>query len=147
MDPTNHFEVAVATYERCWELLEQTSRTIEGDVELLTSAFDSRYHWTFVGGAVQTIWAYWMISKAAAAVSEGSLAVAFAPRTNTEVREPSIDDWFVASTAEGLARPYAAVGMLQLRDEWDAINEGLVRMIIDDEDRELIASRLSTVPR
>ena len=147
MDPSSHREVAVAAYNRCWELLELASRTPDDDIELLTSAFASRYHWTFVGGPVETICASSMISRAAAALGEGTLAVAYAKRANTEAREPRVDDWLVASTAEGLARAYAAVRIQELRDEWCAIAEELVRAIADDEDRELIASQLATVPR
>lgn len=147
MEPSSHREVAVATYKRCWVLLGQASRTPDDDIELLTSAFVSRYHWTFVGGPEQSICAYWMISSAASALGEGTPAVAYAERANPPAQEPGIDDWLVASTAEGFARAYAAVGNQELRDEWCATAEELVRALADDEDRELIASQLATVPR
>src|SRR5664280_3039644 len=139
MDPSSHREVAVAADNRCWESLELACRTPDGDIALLTSAFATRYHWTFVGGPVETICASSLISRAAAALGEGTLAVAYAKRANTEAREPRVDDWLVASTAEGLARAYAAIRIQELRDEWCAI--------ADDEDRELFASQLATAPR
>ena len=147
MDSSSHREVAVATYNRCWELLEQTRRTSDDDVEFLTSSFVSRYHWTFGGGRVQTICADWMISRAAAALGEGGLAVSYALRANTQAQAPGTDDWLVASTAEGLARAYAAAGEPERRDEWRTVAQRLVLAIAGDEDRELIAAQLATVPR
>jgi hypothetical protein len=63
------------------------------------------------------------------------------------VQEFDAPDWLVASAAEGVARAYAALGVEQERDEWFNSAESLVAAIVDDEDRELIASQLATVPR
>jgi hypothetical protein len=147
MDSSSHHEVAGATCNRCRELLELTRRTPDDDVELLTSAFVSRYHSVFVGGRVQTICADWMVSRAAAALDEGGLAVSYALRANSRAQAPDTDDWLVASTAEGLARAYAAAGEQERRDEWCTVAQRLVLAIADDEDRELIAAQLATVPR
>ena len=147
MDSSSHREVAVATCNHCWELLELTRRTPDDDVELLTSAFVSRYHWTFVGGRVQTICADWMISRSGAALGEGGLAVSHALRANTQAQAPDTDDWLVASTAEGLARAYDAAREPERRDEWYVTAQRLVLAIADDEDQELIAAQLATVPR
>jgi hypothetical protein len=147
MDSSSHREVAVATYNRCWELLELARRTPDEDVELLTSAFVSRYHWTFVGGHVPMICADWMISRVAAALGEGGLAISYALRATTRAQASDTDDWLVASSAEGLARAYAAAGEQERRDEWCATAQRLVNEIADDEDRELIASQLASVPR
>jgi hypothetical protein len=146
MNSSSHREVAVATYNRCWELLEQTRRTSDDDVELLTSSFVSRYHWMFGGGRVQTICADWMISRAAAALGEEGLAVSYALRANSQAQAPDTDDWLIASTAEGLARAYAATGEQERRDEWYVTSQRLVLAIADDDDRELIAAQLASVP-
>ena len=147
MDSSSHREVAVATYNRCWELLELTRRTPDDDVELLTSAFVSRCHWMFVGGRAQTICADRMIPRSGAALGEGGLAASLALRANTQAQAPNTDDWLVASTAEGLARAYAAAGGQERRDEWYVTAQRLELAIADDADRELIAAQLATAPR
>jgi hypothetical protein len=63
------------------------------------------------------------------------------------VQEFDAPDWLVASTAEGLARAYAALGSEQDRDVWLNNAESLVEVIADEESRELIASQLASVPR
>jgi hypothetical protein len=147
MDDAAHREVAVESFERCWALLESPYRDDDGDAELLGAAFTSRYHWGIVGGPREAIVGDWMISRVLAALGEGSLAVRFAARADAAGDGADIPDWLRASTAEGLARAYAAAGDRAARDAWCATAERLVAAIADDEDRELIASQLASVPR
>jgi len=146
VDAPLHREIAVATYNRCWELLERDRRSPDDDAELLTLAFTSRYHWSFVGGLEQTTCADWMVSRAAASQNLGSLAVLYAQRAYEAATTSSVADWLLASTAEGLARAYAASGDQVRRDEWCDIAATLVEAIADPEDRDLIATQLASVP-
>jgi len=88
-----------------------------------------------------------MISRAAAAIGEGRIAVRFAARADAAGDGADLPDWLRASTAEGLARAYAAVGDHAARDAWCATARRLVEAIVDVEDRDLIASQLASVPR
>ena len=147
MEETEHRALAIESYNRCWDLLERDYRSQDEDFELLTAAFVSRHHWSFAGGPEQWVNGDWMVARATAAIGEGSLSLAFALRANSAVQEFDAPDWLVASAAEGVARAYAALGVEQERDEWFNSAESLVAAIVDDEDRELIASQLATVPR
>lgn len=147
MPDVDHRKIAVETYNHCWDLLDRDDRSPDEDFELLTSAFASRYHWSLAGGPEQWAVSDWMVSRAAADIGEGSLSLAFALRANDAMQEFDAPDWLVASAAEGLARAYAALGSEQDRDEWCNNAESLVEAIADEEDRELIASQLATVPR
>lgn len=147
MDDAAHREVAIAAFQRCWELLEEPYRDEEGDAELLGAAFASRYHWGLVGGPEQWITGDWMISRVFAALGEGGLAVRFAARADAGGDGAEVPDWLRASTAEGLARAYAVAGDGDARDAWIATATRRVGLIADDEDRELIAGQLASVPR
>ncbi|MDE3064431.1 MAG: hypothetical protein KGJ36_02035 [Acidobacteriota bacterium] len=147
MDAAAHREVAVASYQRCWELLDQPVRSNGDDVELLTSAFTSRFHWGHAGGPQEWIIADWMVSRAAAAAGLGQLAVWFATRADAATDGADVPDWLRASTAEGVARAYGASGDPERRDRWIARAEALVAAIADEGDRELIAGQLASVPR
>ncbi len=147
MDAEAHREVAVATYQRCWVLLDQAARSNDDDVELLTTAFASRFHWGHAGGPQEWIVGDWMISRAAAATGQGQLAVWFATRADGAAQVTQVPDWLAASTAEGVARAYAANGDGHRRDLWIEKSQKLVAVIADAEDRELIASQLASVPR
>jgi hypothetical protein len=147
VDDAEHRRLGVETYNRCWELLEIEDRTSEGDLELLRTAFTSRYHWSYVAEAPQAIMGDWMISRAAAATGEGHLALRYARLAYDAAVAHDVEDWLLASSAEGVARAYAALGDGDQRDEWWVTSEGLVALIADDESRELIASQLGSVPR
>ena len=147
MDDATHRKLGVKTYNRCWELLEQPDRSSDDDRTLLTLAFTSRYHWSFVAGEKETIIGNWMVSRAAAAVGEGHLSLSYARLAYEAARAPGVEDWLVASSAEGVARAHAASGDLASRDEWSERAATLVAAIGDRESRELIASQLASVPR
>jgi hypothetical protein len=131
-------------FNRCWDLLEST-RSQDDDVELLTAAFASRYHWTRVGDAEKLIISDWMIARAASAVGDGELALRFAQRAHSEAQETEVPDWLSASTAEGVARAFATRGDASEFANWFALATRLVDVIADPEDRDLIASQLAEI--
>jgi hypothetical protein len=147
MDVEVNREIAVATFNRCWELLDQAVRSNDENVEMLTCAFTSRYHWGYASGPQELIVGDWMISQAAAALGDGHLAVWFAVRADGAASTGDVPDWLTASTAEGVARAYKAIDDPVRRDVWIEKAARLVVAIADDEDRALIASQLATVPR
>ena len=146
VDASEHRALGIKTYNRCWELLEMESRTRDEDLELLRTAFASRYHWFYAGGPEQIAIGDWMISRAAAASNEPALSVEFALLANDAAHNFDAPEWLVASCAEGLASAYAALGDGDERQRWYARAQQLVTEIKDREDRELIAEQLSSVP-
>ena len=146
MDQAGHRAAGAAAFNRCWELLDLPERSADERADLLTEAFVSRFHWAEVGALEQLVVAEWMVARAASATGEGALAVRFAARAQSAL-EPSLPDWLHASVAEGMARAYAAAGDTARREEWRARSEELVAAIADEEDRELIADQLASVPR
>jgi hypothetical protein len=139
---TEHRPLAAASYNECWILVENPSRTPNEDVALLTNAFASRYHWSKLDNPQSMIIADWMVSRAAAATGYGQLSVDFAQRAVDAATE-QFPDWLVASCAEGLARAYRALGESATEQEWTQRAQKLVAAIADVEDRELIASQLA----
>jgi hypothetical protein len=147
METNDHRTIAVQQFNHCWELLEKDDRSASEDANLITSAFASRYHWSLVGDSGRFVTADWMVSRAAAAIAEGDLAVRFALLAYERSLTSGTPDWLRASVAEGLARAYAAAGDIAERDNWWAEAEVLVSVISDAESRELIESQLRSVPR
>ena len=144
MEPDDSKALASQLFNGCWDLLENNLRTPDDDVTLLTLAFTSRYHWQGVGAPQQLAIADWMVSRSAAAVGFGDLAVTFAERAARSSEGQA--DWLVASAAEGLARAYAAAGDTAKRNEWADKASALVEVISDAEERALIAEQLASVP-
>lgn len=147
MESDDHRAIGATTFNHCWELLDQPERTAAEDAELLTAAFASRFHWSYAGGPEQWILADWMVSRAAAAVGEGRLALTFAERARDEALQTEAADWLLASVTEGVARAHAALGDRAAVAEWCRTAQELVARIADEEERALIERQLATVPR
>jgi len=147
MDTDENRTFAAQTYNRCWELLESEHRTADDDLELLTSAFASRYHWGLVGGSEKMITGDWMVARAASALGESSIALRFAQRAYGEAQAPRTPDWLVASTAEGVARAFAGAGDQVQSDEWRQRALVLVARIEDEDDRAIVADQVNSIPR
>ena len=141
-----HLAFAKATYNACWDLLDLAERTPAQDTELLATSFASRYHWYAVGSAQERVIANWMVSRAAAAVREGGLAVRFAIEADAELEASDQPAWLRASVYEGLARAYASQGNAAMRQRYlDQANAALAHES-DPEDAALIAEQIATVP-
>jgi hypothetical protein len=119
------------------------TRDPDQDIELLTAAFSSRYHWLNAGALEQWICADWMVARAASALGDGDLALRFAKRAHSAAQESETPDWLVASAAEGVARAYATLGNVEEFNHWFALATRLVAVIADPEDKDLIASQLA----
>jgi len=141
----NDRTLATELYNRCWEILELESRSSDDDVELLTTAFASRYHWLEAGTDEQWIIGDWMVSRAAGVVGAPELSLEYAHRAHDAAQDGDSPDWLVASTAEGVARAYACAGNAEEFAKWNALAGRLVEAIADEEDRALIASQLTEI--
>ena len=137
-------ELATQLFNRCWDLLGAT-RDADDDVELMTAAFSSRFHWLNAGAVEQWIISDWMVARAAAAIGEGELALRFAKRAHSAAQENEIPDWLIASSAEGVARAYAAIGDVEEFNNWSALATRLIDVIADPEDQALIVSQMADI--
>jgi len=86
-----------------------------------------------------------MVARAAAAVGEGELSLRFAKRAHSAAQEYEVPDWLVASSAEGVARAFAALGDVEEFNNWSALAARLVEVIADPEDKSPIASQLADI--
>ena len=145
--PVDHRAKAVATYNRCWDLLDNPTRSADEDAELLTAAFASRYHWLAVDDEQAHIIAEWMVSRAAAAVGEPDIAILFGRRALAAVITGERPAWLRASIYEGLARAYASAGDGTRRDECIARAWVELEAEQDVEDRQAIADQIEDVPQ
>jgi len=141
-----HRQVAIEAFNRAWELIELDVRTPEQDRELLAVAFASRYHWGWVGGDEEAMVGDWLIAHVASLEDLGDLAHRYATTAFDVCRANGWADWRLASMLEGMARASAAVGDDQARDRYAAEARRVLATIDDKDDRELIASQLSSIP-
>jgi hypothetical protein len=143
---TWHREMAVATFNRTWELIEKRDRSENDDSEMLRSAFASRYHWEQVGGDEERAVGDWQIAHVASLLGHAALALRYARSALDITIGHQWRGWRLASCYEGMARAYAVTGDRGDRDRYVALARDELERIDDPDDRALIEKQLAAVP-
>lgn len=143
---STHRQLAVAAYNRAWELIDQPQRTDTERHAMLHAAFASRYHWEFIGGDEERAVGDWQIARVAGLAGLPQLALRYAQSAVDIALEHGWSGWRLASAYEGMARAHSVAGDRAERDRYVALAEEELATICDAEDRELIESQLATVP-
>ena len=146
LSPELHRRLAVAAFNRTWELVDATDRDRADDDEMLRTAFASRYHWEHIGGDAERATGDWQIAHVASLMGLADTALRFARSSLDRAETAGFTGWRLASAREGMARAMAAAGDRAGRDRYVALAREALREETDYEDRELIESQLATVP-
>lgn len=143
-EPADHRALAVGYFNAAWSLIDRADRSADDDRDMLGLAFASRQHWIEAGGTEENLAvADWQVAHAASLAGFADVALAFA---HAAVARVDVPIWMQASAHEGLARAHAAAGD---RDGYAAAKarcEDLLALVDDDEDRDLVASQLASIP-
>jgi catechol 2,3-dioxygenase-like lactoylglutathione lyase family enzyme len=143
MNAPDHRAVAIATYNRCWDLLE-AERNPGQDLDLLGLALTSRHHWQQAGGPREWAIADWLASRCAAATGHPHLALAFA-NSSSQHDQATFEPWLKASLLEGQARAWASMGDDVRRDQFISLALDCLREEPDAENRALIEDQISAL--
>ncbi len=138
-------ELAVAAFNRTWELIDSKERTSEQDREMLAAACASRHLWNDIGGPEQFATGDWQVAHVASLLGYSSMALEFAVAAYPTASTSDVPQWLVASTCEGLARAHSIAGHEVERDAWIQRARDILAKIDDAEDWELIESQLATI--
>lgn len=134
-------------FNQTWQLIELPGRTAEQDRRMLVTACASWLEWDAVGTEENRAVADWQIAHVASLLGYGGLALAHATAAFERTEGGQLPSWLRASTLEGLARAYAAAGQKAERDTYAERATAALQDVDDQEDRDLIASQLASVPQ
>lgn len=115
---------------------------------MLYSAYASAYHWRTIGNEANFARGEHLISRMAARLGEGELALAHARRCLdlVETHSDVMEDWDAPFAHEALARAYAAVGDHQRARTHLSRATELTAAVADPQDREVIEGELAREP-
>jgi len=138
--------VAGELFNRTWDLIETPDRTSDDDLEMLLAATASRWHWGQVGGTESIATGDWQVGHVASLLGLGDLARIFAERNLATAAAEGWTGWRLASAHEGMARALATLGDTAGRARHVAAAEEALAGEPDEEERQIIADQLATVP-
>lgn len=135
-----------------WETIEDENLDAhipELDKErILYAAYASAYHWRNVGNEANFARAEHLISRVAARLGEGALALRHAKRCLelVEAHPDLVEDWDLAFAHEALARGLAAVGDIPAaRSHYEHAVE-IIRSVSGLPDREILEKEMARGP-
>jgi hypothetical protein len=147
LDEPGHRDVAVATYNAAWDLVDSPTRSVDEEDEALRLAFTSRHHWEQAGGGEEQLAiGDWFIGHVAAHLGLSELALRFSRRALDRVHAAGIEGWLLASAYEGMARASAVAGAREERDRYAAMSRSTLETVEDPEEREIIEEQLGSIP-
>jgi DNA-binding transcriptional MerR regulator len=146
LDAEGRRRLAAALYNHTWTFLEMPDRTPAQTDEMIHTAHASRYLWGTVGTEVNLARGEWLCSRVYAVLGRGEPALWHARRCveiNEEIRS---GDWDIAGAYEAIARASAVAGDLPAARSWAAKARTACDAIAEDDDREIIAGDIATLP-
>ena len=146
LDPATHRTIAVALFNRVWQLMDADARSAEQDDELIHAAHASAYHWMQVGTPVNRARSEWQCSRVYAVLGHAEPALRHARRCLNICNSEGIGDFDLAYAYEAMARACAIAGDSAAVDEWMQRARDAAADIAKDGDRKLLLSDLATVP-
>jgi hypothetical protein len=147
MSEPDHRELGIHYFNAAWDLIDLPERTPEQSRDLLTLTMASRQHWIEAGATAEnSVTSDWQVAHAASLCGFADVALTFARAAAATADESDVPDWLVASAHEGLARAYAGAGDRGGYDHEVALTRTLLAAVASDEDRELVASQLASIP-
>jgi uncharacterized protein YciI len=139
-------QTAVELFNKTWDLIEQTDRTADDDLEMIHLAHASRALWKQVGTEVHLARGEWQIAHVYTILNRPEPALYHARLCLDLCRAHRLGDFDLAFTYEGLARALACVGDRSGAQEYYRLAMEAGRGIRDQEDRELFTAALAAGP-
>ena len=145
MDAGDRRKLAVATFNRVWELLELPIRTQADFDEMIHAAHVSCYVWSQVGAPANRARGEWQCARVYATLGRAEPALWHARRCLelTEAGGEGFEDWDLPGAQQAMAHAHLAAGKLEEARHWARLaREGAAR-IEDAEDRDIIESQIA----
>ena len=101
-----HRKIAARSFNLTWDYLDMKKRTTKDDLEMLSAAHSSRYHWHLVGTPRNLAIADWQVSRVYAAIRQPQLSLQFAESSLDLCEGNGLAD-IIHTAYEALARAYA----------------------------------------
>jgi hypothetical protein len=146
LEPEAQKELAAKLFNHAWALIEKPDRTERETDTMIDAAHASRFFWEAIGDPVHRARGEWQISRAYAVADRAEPAIHHATRSLAICEKNGIGDFDLAYAYEALARAHGIAGDRAVAAEWARRARDAVAGIAEEDDRELLAKDLDTLP-
>lgn len=141
-EPLSHRQLAVSLFNRTWELLDQETRSVGEQAEMLTAVFTSRYHWQQVGEPRNFAVSDWQVSRVAAVLGYPDLAEEYGRRSLEMASGSRLGPFYEGYAHEALARAARLAGNRDLKTRHLDLAYELLAQISESSERDLLGPDL-----
>ncbi|HST49380.1 hypothetical protein [Jatrophihabitans sp.] len=143
----NHRAIGIELFNQTWALMDKPDRSVEENDAMLHMAHASAHHWRAEGsGATPNNLARseWQVSRVYTVLGRAEPAGYHARRCLEICQANGIGDWDLGYAYEALARAASVAGDAAAAARY--VEQARAVDIAEDEDRDLLASDLATIP-
>jgi DNA-binding transcriptional MerR regulator len=142
LDPADERRIAVALFNRVWQLIGKADRSIADEDEMIHAAHASRYHWGVIGTPMNLARGEWQCSRVYAVLERAEPALHHATRCLTITTENDLGAFDVGCGHEALARAYRVAGEPDRVAEHVKLGDAAATSVDDPEDRKILTDDL-----
>ena len=141
-----HRKLAAQLFNETWTYLEMAARSAEDNIQMERIAMASLYHWSLVGGPSQLFNGQWILGRVYVTLNLPAEALRHSKNAHQICLDSGLQDWYIASAQEGLARALALNGQLEEAGRLRDAAKLSLESVADEEDRNHIASQIAEGP-
>ncbi len=143
IDPADERRIAVALFNRVWELMTRPDRTVAEEDEMIHAAHASRYHWGVIGTPLQFARGEWQCSRVYAVLGRAEPSLHHASRCLAFTTEHDLGAFDRGAAHEAMARAYRVAGDVSKVAEHVKQGDEAAATIEDEEDRKILVDDLN----
>ncbi|PKM64155.1 MAG: hypothetical protein CVU96_04255 [Firmicutes bacterium HGW-Firmicutes-20] len=140
-----HKSLAAELFNKTWDYLDNKVRSSQDDLDMITLAHASLYHWMQVNNPEYMYIGYWQISRVYAMLNLGDTALMFAKASLKVCVDHAFEGFNLAYAYEAMARSHAINNQKEEAKEYSqrAVDES--EKIMKQEHREMLLSDLTSI--
>lgn len=140
-----HKSFAKKCFNQTWDLIEKEDRSQEETDQMIHTAHASRYHWEFVGEAVNLARGEWLISRVYAVLKWVEPCLYHADRCLQITLSNDLKDFDLAFAYEAMARACDLAGDEVETAKYITLAKDAGADIVDEDDRKYFFNELETI--
>lgn len=140
-----HKYFAVNCFNQTWDLIEKEDRSQEETDQMIHTAHASRYHWEFVGDAINLSRGEWLISRVYAVLKRVEPCLYHADRCLQITLSNDLKDFDLAFAYEAMARACDLAGDEVETTKYVTLAKDAGADIVDEDDRKYFFNELKTI--
>ena len=140
-----HKSFAKKCFNQTWDLIEKEDRSQEETDQMIHTAHASRYHWEFVGEAVNLARGEWLISRVYAVLKRVEPCLYHADRCLQITLSNDVRDFDLAFAYEAMARACNLAGDEVETAKYITLAKDAGADIVDEDDRKYFFNELETI--